>query len=64
MDVLIAVSICPSGTGTYHWRDAEKDTISPLEIENHDTDVEPLVFENMIGEHGFLCECSRARGKQ
>jgi uncharacterized protein YcgI (DUF1989 family) len=55
MDVLVAASICPSGTGTYHWREAEKDTVSPLGVEIYDTGIEPLGFENVIGSEGFHC---------
>ena len=55
MDVLLAVSLCPSGTGTYHWSEAEKDTVSPLKIEVYDTGVEPLPYQHEIGEDGFAC---------
>jgi len=55
IDALMAVSICPSGTGTYHWRDAEKDTISPLGIEIYETGIEPLEHENVMGDEGFRC---------
>ena len=55
MDVLMAVSLCPSGTGTYHWSEAEKDTVSPLKIEIYDTGIEPLAYQHEIGEQGFSC---------
>ena len=56
MDVLMAVSLCPSATGAYHWSEAaEKETVTPLKVEIYDTGVEPLPFENVLGDQGFLC---------
>lgn len=55
IDVLIAISLCPSGTGTYHWSEVEKDTISPLGIEIYDTGFEPLDRDHVIGPKGFTC---------
>ena len=55
IDVLVAASICPSGTGTYHWSEAEKDVVSPVGVEIYDTGVEPLVHEMPLNPEGFLC---------
>ena len=55
IDVLVAASICPSGTGTYHWSEAEKDTVSPVGVEIYNTNVEPLVHEMPLNPEGFLC---------
>ena len=55
MDVLMAVSLCPSGTGTYHWREAEKDVVSPLGIEIYDTGIEPLESQEPTGLEGWQC---------
>jgi len=55
MDVLMAVSICPSGTGTYHWSEAEKDTVSPLGVEIYDTGIEPLESQEPTGPEGWRC---------
>jgi len=40
MDVLMAVSICPSGSGTAHWSVPEQD-VKPIGIEIYETGVEP-----------------------
>jgi len=56
MDVLMAISLCPSGSGTAHWSEApEKDVVKPLGVEIYDTGIEPLPFENVMGEQGFHC---------
>jgi uncharacterized protein YcgI (DUF1989 family) len=65
MDVLMAISICPSGSGTSHWSNAEEDTVLPLGIEIWDTGVEPLEFENVFGPDGCkgdLISTSKNRG--
>ena len=55
MDVLIAASLCPSGTGTYHWSEAEKDTVHPVKVEIYDTGIEPLEFKMPGGPDGWRC---------
>jgi len=55
IDVLVAASICPHGTGTYHCSEVEKDVVSPVGVEIYDTGVEPLVHEMPLNPEGFLC---------
>ncbi|RWI88936.1 urea carboxylase-associated family protein [Mesorhizobium sp.] len=47
MDVLIAVSVCPSGAGTVHW-DEEQHEIRPLGIEIYDTGMMPPEYKEPL----------------
>lgn len=48
MDVLMAVSVCSNGSGTFPSYIGEQD-IKPLGIEIYETGVEPLEFEDVFG---------------
>lgn len=48
MDVLMAVSICPNGSGSRHWSEREQD-IKPIGVEIYETGIQPLEFENVLG---------------
>lgn len=48
LDTLVAVSICPNGSGKLHWSVGEQD-IKPLGIEIYETGIQPLVFEDVLG---------------
>ena len=55
MDVLMALSLCPSGSGSAHWS-AEEQDVKPIGIEIYETNIEPPEFENVIGEQEFQFE--------
>lgn len=48
IDVLVAVSVCPNGSGKFHWSVGEQD-IRPLGVEIYDTGVDPLRHEDVLG---------------
>jgi len=47
MDVLVAVSICPNGSGSLHWSVGEQD-IKPLGVEIYETGIQPLEVEDIL----------------
>lgn len=49
MDVLVAISICPDGSGNLPYDTLEQD-IKPLGIEIYETSIQPLPFENVLEE--------------
>ena len=67
MDILMAISICPNGSGRLHWSVREQD-IKPFGIEIYDTGVEPLEFEDVLADEAahepqtgsHLSTCGRA----
>lgn len=48
IDVLMAVSICPCGSGNYYWTEGEQD-VKPLGIEIYETGIQPIEFEDVLG---------------
>lgn len=47
IDVLMALSICPNGSGKHHWSEREQD-VKPIEVELYETGIPPLEHEDQL----------------